>query len=96
MCPLRDPSCLHTVLKLIPMYRPATQVYAEDPSAHLMSIHNNAFLYNYSQPWISHFSVQHTHNKPQDLWSLYSRKPFVWDEVKYEGELPSCSPQFCH
>ena len=51
-----------------------------------MSIHNNAYLYNYSRPWISHFSVQHTHNKPQDLWALYTRKPFVWDEVKYEGD----------
>ena len=31
-------------------------------------------------------SVQHTHNKPQDLWDLYRRMPFVWDEVKYEGD----------
>lgn len=60
-------------------------VHAEDPSRHLMSVHNNAYLYNYSQPWISHFSIQHTHNKPKDLWMSYGRKPFVWDEVKYEG-----------
>ena len=51
----------------------------------LMSIHNNGWLYNYSQPWITHFSVQHTHNRPQTLWDFFGRKPFVWDEVKYEG-----------
>ena len=62
-------------------------VHEEDPSGHLLSIHNNGFLYNYSQPWVSHFSVQHTHNKPKDLWLIYGRKPFMYDEVKYEGRL---------
>jgi hypothetical protein len=61
-------------------------VDTEDPSGHLMGIHNNAYLYNGSRPWITHFSVQHTHNKPMDLWRLYGEKPFVWDEVKYEGD----------
>ena len=61
-------------------------VHKEDTSAHLMSIHNNAYLFNYSRPWFTHMSVQHTHNKPQDMWSLYRRMPFVWDEVKYEGD----------
>jgi hypothetical protein len=60
-------------------------VSAEDPSGHLTSIHNNGYLYNYSRPWVTHFSVQHTHNKPSTLWRLFGRKPFVWDEVKYEG-----------
>lgn len=64
-------------------------VRAEDPSHHLLSIHNNAFLYNYSQPWVTHFSVQHTHNKPKDLWRIYGDKPFMYDEVKYEGRLSS-------
>ena len=53
---------------------------------HLTSIHNNAFLYNYSQPWITHFSLQHTHNQPQRLREMYGvNKPALWDEVKYEG-----------
>ena len=60
-------------------------VQAEDPSGHLMSIHNNGYLYNYSRPWITHFSIQHTHNKPKTMWLLHGRKPFVWDEIKYEG-----------
>jgi len=64
-------------------------VASEDPSHHLTSIHNNGYLYNYSQPWITHFSIQHTHNKPHTLWGLYGRKPFVWDEVKYEGSVAS-------
>ena len=64
-------------------------VSAEDPSGHLTSIHNNGYLYNYSRPWVTHFSVQHTHNKPSTLWDIYGRKPFVWDEVKYEGNNPA-------
>ena len=62
-------------------------VHSEDPSNHLLSIHNNGYLYNYSQPWVTHFSIQHTHNKPKDLWRLYGEKPFMYDEVKYEGRL---------
>ena len=64
-------------------------VDAEDQSNHLLSIHNNECLYNYSQPWVSHFSLQHTHNKPKDLRGIYGIKPFMYDEVKYEGRLSS-------
>lgn len=64
-------------------------VHDEDPSNHLLSIHNNAYLYNYSQPWVSHFSLQHTHNHPRDLWATYGLKPVMYDEVKYEGRLAS-------
>ena len=46
------------------------------------------YLYNLSQPWITHYSIQHVHNRPADLWRIFGRKPFVWDEVKYEGDLP--------
>ena len=69
-------------------------VHKEDPSGHLLSIHNNAFLYNYSRPWMTHFSLKHTHNKPRDLWHIYGLKPFMYDEVKYEGRLGSnwCGP----
>jgi hypothetical protein len=67
---------------------------------HLTSIHNNGYLYNYSRDWITHFSVQHTHNKPSTLWRIYGKKPFVWDEVKYEGNVASnwgslSAPQVC-
>jgi len=67
------------------------RVAAEDPSnpARQLSIHNNEWLYNYSRPWVTHFSIQHTHNKPSDLWALYGKKPFAYDEVKYEGRLAS-------
>lgn len=40
------------------------------------------YLYNLSQPWITHYSIQHVHNRPADLWRIFGRKPFVWDEVK--------------
>ena len=51
-----------------------------------------------SRPWLS---VQHTHNKPQDMWRLYRKMPFVWDEVKYEGDSTQnwgslSAPQMVH
>lgn len=63
-------------------------VAAEDPSSHLTSLHNDKYLYNLSQPWLTHYSIQHVHNRPADLWRIFGRKPFVWDEVKYEGDVP--------
>ena len=67
------------------------RVATEDPSSppRQLSIHNNEWLYNYSRPWVTHFSIQHTHNKPKDLWHLYGKKPFMYDEIKYEGRLSS-------
>ena len=67
------------------------RVAMEDPTnpPHLLSIHNNEWLYNYSRSWVTHFSIQHTHNKPRDLWHIYGKKPFQYDEVKYEGRLAS-------
>jgi hypothetical protein len=68
------------------------RVRAEDPSAHLLSIHNNGYLYNYSRPWITHFSIQHTHNKPQTLWKLHGRKVLIFSVLISLSLTPSLSP----
>jgi hypothetical protein len=63
----------------------------EDPYGHLRSIHNGFILYDNQQPWITHASVQNgaAVEDPgraqlyRDVW----RKPVVYDEVKYEGDI---------
>jgi hypothetical protein len=67
-------------------------VQAEDPYHHLRSIHNGALLYDNSKPWVTHASIQNgaavedagRAQLYRDVW----RKPVVYDEVKYEGDLP--------
>ncbi|MEA3188187.1 MAG: hypothetical protein QOD99_2017 [Chthoniobacter sp.] len=68
-------------------------VQAGDPYAHLRSIHNGARFYNNAQPWVTHASIQNgaAVEEPgraelyRDVW----RKPVVYDEVKYEGNIES-------
>ena len=59
-----------------------------DPYGRQMSIHNGAFLYNHSQPWITHVSLQGHESDTPMLRAEYG-KPTIWDEVEYEGDIPS-------
>ena len=61
---------------------------ANDPYGRQMSIHNGNVLYNHSQPWISHVSLQ-GHEEDTPTLRLKYRKPVVWDEVQYEGNITS-------
>lgn len=66
-------------------------VQASDPSGHLRSIHNGEILYNHAQPWVSHASIQNglaveDHTRAVLYRDVY-RKPVVFDEVKYEGNI---------
>ncbi len=67
-------------------------VQAADPYGHLRSIHNGRLLYNHSQPWVTHASIQNG-SAVEDagravLYRDVYRKPVVFDEVKYEGDIP--------
>ncbi|MBP8303292.1 MAG: DUF5060 domain-containing protein [Phycisphaerae bacterium] len=67
-------------------------VQASDPYGHLRSIHNGTILYNHTQPWVTHASIQNG-SAVEDygravLYRDVYRKPVVFDEVKYEGNLP--------
>jgi hypothetical protein len=65
-------------------------IHNTDPYGHLCSIHNGTLLFDHSQPWITHVSMQNgiAVESPaaaelyRDVW----RKPVVYDEVKYEGD----------
>jgi len=63
-----------------------------DPYGHLRSIHFSQRLYNFTQPWVTHASIQNG-SAVQDfgraiLYRDIYNKPIVLDEVKYEGDVP--------
>lgn len=65
---------------------------AEDPHHRLLSIHNGTVLFNQSLPWVTHASVQNGFAVEEpgraELFRDVYRKPVVFDEVKYEGNIP--------
>lgn len=67
-------------------------VQSTDPYGHLRSIHNGTRLYNHTQRWVTHASIQNG-SAVEDagravLYRDVYRKPVVFDEVKYEGNIP--------
>ncbi len=62
---------------------------AADPYGHLRSIHNGFLIYNNTQPWVTHASIQNGSAVEDagraELYRDVYRKPVVYDEVKYEG-----------
>jgi len=64
----------------------------QDPYGHLRSIHNGRVWYDHSKPWVTHASVAtpwHLEDfgrakLPREQY----RKPVVFDEVGYEGDIP--------
>ena len=72
------------------------RIFAEiqqcDPYGHLRSIHNGKKIYDHNKPWVTHASIQNG-SAVEDfgravLYRDVYCKPVVFDEVKYEGNLP--------
>ncbi len=58
-----------------------------DPANHLRSIHFSRAMYDYSQPWVTHACLQMSKfDAAAELLKTF-RKPVVFDEVQYEGNL---------
>ena len=71
--------------------RIAGVVTANDPSGHLLSIHNCFGFYDYNRPWITHASVQridvYRTAENTNAWREAWGKPVVIDECAYEGDI---------
>lgn len=66
-------------------------VAKKDPYHHLRSIHNAGRIYNYTLPWVTHVSLQY-YNAVKvfgvtPLLSDLYKKPVVYDEINYEGDI---------
>ena len=68
-------------------------VSTNDPCHHLLSIHNGSILFNQTLPWITHASIQNGFAVEElgraELYRDAFRKPIVYDEAKYEGDIAS-------
>lgn len=63
-----------------------------DPYDRLTSIHNGRDIYNHTNPRLTHASIQNG-SAAEDagravLYRDVYRKPIVFDEIKYEGDIP--------
>ena len=66
-------------------------VQQNDPYAHLRSIHNADRIYNYTEPWVTHVSLQYYMAVRWPgisplLRDIY-KKPIIHDEINYEGHI---------
>jgi Domain of unknown function (DUF5060)/Domain of unknown function (DUF5605)/Protein of unknown function (DUF4038) len=58
-----------------------------DPYRHLLSIHYSRVFYDYSKPWVTHLSLQTDDFDKTAMWLSEYRKPILFDECKYEGNI---------
>jgi hypothetical protein len=68
-------------------------VSTNDPYCRLLSIHNGSIFFNHTLPWITHASIQNGAAVEEpgraEMYRHVYRKPIVYDEVKYEGNISS-------
>jgi hypothetical protein len=62
-------------------------IQSEDPFHRFISIHNGTVWYDHTKSWVSHASIQNS--KLEQGLSLREKykKPVVYDECKYEGNI---------
>jgi hypothetical protein len=59
-----------------------------DPYQHLRGIHNCRGFYDHNKPWVTHASIQSSALARGIEWRNTYKKPIVFDECKYEGNIP--------
>jgi hypothetical protein len=68
-------------------------IQREDPHQRLRGIHNwydtEDHFYDHSQPWITHASIQSARFFQAIEWRNRYQKPVLFDEMRYEGDVPS-------
>jgi hypothetical protein len=58
-----------------------------DPHSRLRSIHHSNVMYDHGKPWVTHLSVQGDDFSKTPEWLATYRKPVIYDECKYEGNI---------
>ena len=64
-------------------------VQQADPYQHLRSIHYSKYMYDYASPLVTHASLQTYEFSKASEWLAAWRKPVIFDEAMYEGNLNS-------
>jgi Domain of unknown function (DUF5060)/Protein of unknown function (DUF4038)/Domain of unknown function (DUF5605) len=62
-------------------------IQANDPYHHLCSIHNQKILFDHTQPWITHVSLQDDRAEDAVRYLNQYKKPVIFDECRYEGDI---------
>jgi hypothetical protein len=62
-------------------------VQESDPYQHLRSIHHSKVMYDHGKPWVTHASIQGDDFDKIPGYLDAFRKPVVYDECKYEGNI---------
>lgn len=60
----------------------------EDPFQRLRGIHNGKVWYDHAKDWVTHASIQNSDMNKGVLYREKYRKPELFDECKYEGDIP--------
>jgi hypothetical protein len=70
-----------------------TILQKEDPHHRLRGIHNwynsEDHFYDHSRPWVTHVSTQTSQFYNAIKWREQYKKPLLFDEMRYEGDVPS-------
>ncbi len=70
-----------------------TLLQEEDPNGHMRGIHNwygsEDHFYDHTRPWITHLSAQTSQFYNAIKWRDQYKKPLLFDEMRYEGDVPS-------
>ena len=64
------------------------QFAKRDPFHHLLGIHNGVKFYDHTNPYITHASVQNEETQRAKEFRIKYKKPVVFDECRYEGNIP--------
>ena len=59
-----------------------------DPYNHMRGIHNCRSFYDHNKAWVTHASIQSSDLARGREWRDNYKKPIIYDECKYEGNIP--------
>jgi len=63
-------------------------VQKHDPYNRMRGIHNCRGFYDHTKSWVTHASIQSSDLKRGREWRQKYKKPIIYDECKYEGDIP--------